>query len=83
MNVGERGQHSELREHGPAGVVRARLGACPVDRRAIENRAGEIGNEAFSHRPRFISSASRTSARSAALRAASGDGLPRASASSS
>ena len=66
----------ELREHGPAGVVRARLGAHPVDRRAIEHRAREIGNEVVHSWPRFISSASRTSARSAALRAASGAASP-------
>ncbi len=83
VHVGERGQHPELREHGPAGVVGARFGACPVDRRAIEHRAREIGNESFTHGRVSISSASRTSARSAALRAASGDGLPSASASSS
>ena len=49
VHVGERGQYPELREHGPAGFVRAGLGACPVDRRAIENSACEIGNEVFTH----------------------------------
>ena len=49
MYVGESGQHPELGEHGPAGFVRARLGACPVDRRAIEHSACEIGNEVFTH----------------------------------
>ena len=83
VKVGESGEHSELGEQWTAGLVCAGFGCGPVDRRAIEHGACKIGNEPFTHAPRFISSANRTSARCAALRAASGVGLPSASASSS
>ena len=50
VNAGERLHHSEVREQRPAGVVRAGFGGCPVDRRAIENRACQIRNEVIAHR---------------------------------
>ena len=62
--------------------VGAGFGGSPVDRRAIEHGKGEVRYKRFTQRHASSASTSLTSARCAALRAASGVDLPRISASS-
>ena len=64
---------------GRSASLAARLGRCPVDRRRHPGWRRRVGIERLTPSP-LISLASRTRARSAALRAASDVGLPSASA---